>query len=258
MRLVFLFSLGLALLGFILFFRLAPNATELLWQASRSGEFLLPLVVVAALIDSLNPCAFSILLLTIAFLFSLGNLRRDVLRIGGAYILGLMLAYLSIGLGIIEAFHLFDTPRFMGKAGAFLLVALGVLSVINALFPRFPVRLHLPHAIHHKLADLMAKASLPGAFLLGGLVGICEFPCTGGPYLAILGLLHDTATYTQGFLYLLLYNLLFVSPLVLILLFASDPRLLLKIQIWQKQEKELVRTIAGLAMIALGTLILLS
>ena len=44
----------------------------------------------------------------------------------------------------------------------------------------------------------MHQATLPAAFALGVVVGLCEFPCTGGPYLMILGLLHDRGTYTSG------------------------------------------------------------
>jgi cytochrome c biogenesis protein CcdA len=88
-------------------------------------------------------------------------------------------------------------------------------------------------------------------------VGLCEFPYTGGPYLMILGLLHDSATYISGFGYLILYNLIFVSPLVLILLLASNQALLSKVQEWQRSESKTMRFSLGIAMIILGLLIFL-
>ncbi|MEK7506537.1 MAG: cytochrome c biogenesis protein CcdA, partial [Patescibacteria group bacterium] len=233
-----------------LFFRAGSFGATALWSISNGGQWLLPLVSIAALIDSINPCAFSILLLTIAFLFSLGRMRSDILKIGGFYIAGLFAVYVLIGLGILNVLHLFNTPHFMARVGAAILVAWGLLSVINHLFPKFPIRLGIPRAAHAKMAELMEKASLPTAFFLGGLVGLCEFPCTGGPYLMVLGLLHDQQTYIRGLGYLILYNIIFVLPLVIILLIASQQSLLAKVEEWKKQETGKMRLWGGLAMVA--------
>jgi len=247
--------LAVFLVGLVLFFQSGAFGAKTLWALSDGGKWLLPLVLVAALLDSVNPCAFSILILTIAFLFSLGKLRSGILKIGGAYILGIFAVYMLIGFGILQTLHLFSTPHFMAKVGAALLVALGFINVINEFFPAFPIKLRIPHAAHHKMAELMEKASLPTAFLLGGLVGLCEFPCTGGPYLMVLGLLHDQATYLKGVGYLLIYNLIFVLPLAVILLMASDKILLEKVRVWQQKENRLMRFGGGIAMIILGAII---
>lgn len=250
----------LALLGILgvaaLILQLGEAGTNLIWSLSNEGKWLLPLVGIAALIDSINPCAFSVLLLTIAFLLTIGQLRSRILRIGGSYILGLFIVYLLIGLGLLQALHLFNTPHFMAKVGASLLIVLGTINIINHFFPRFPIKLRIPHAAHRKMAELAERGSMPTAFALGALVGVCEFPCTGGPYLMVVGLLHDQATYLKGLGYLLFYNLIFILPLVLILLATSDRKLLEKVQIWQKEKKGLMRFGSGIAMILLGALIL--
>lgn len=231
------------------------TATTWLWEASSGGKWLLPLLSAAALVDSINPCAFSVLLLTIAFLFSIGQLRKRILEIGAAYILGIFAIYVLIGLGIIQTLHLFNTPHFMAKVGASLLIALGAINIINEYFPRFPIKLKIPESAHGKMAQLMDRGSAPAALTLGAFVGLCEFPCTGGPYLMVLGLLHDSQTYAKGFLYLLLYNLIFVLPLIVILLLASRPQVLEKVQQWQQNEKNTMRLLGGVAMIALGLII---
>ena len=247
-----LLAASLALFGLVFLFRLENIDTAALWNLSDGGTWLLPLVAVAALIDSINPCAFSILVLTIAFLLSIGKLRSSVLAIGSAYIFGIFVVYLLIGLGLLQTLHIFDTPHFMAKVGASLLVALGIINIVNEMVPAFPIKLSIPHAAHHKIAVLMEGASVPTAVLLGGLVGLCEFPCTGGPYLMVLGLLHDHATYFTGVGYLILYNLIFILPLVLILLVASDRTLLGKVQAWQQSERKMMRWGGGIAMVLLG------
>lgn len=254
-KLAVLVGIAVVLFGGVLLLKIGNVGTTMLWNLSDGGKWMLPLVGVAALIDSINPCAFGILLLTIAFLLSLQKTRGSILKIGGVYILGLLTVYFLIGLGILQALHLFNTPHFMAKVGAALLIALGGINLINEFIPSFPIKLRIPQAAHAKMASLMNKASLPAVFLLGALVGLCEFPCTGGPYLMVLGLLHDQGTYLTGVGYLLLYNLIFIFPLVLILFIASDNALLTKVQAWKKSETKHMRLWGGIAMVILGLLI---
>ncbi len=255
-KLVWLVVLALVIAGLAFYFK-SMSSAQFIWDLSDGGKLLLPLIVISALVDSINPCAFSILLLTIAFLFSVGRLRSSILKIGLLYITGIFIAYFLIGLGILQALHLFNTPNFMAKVGAGLLIIFGILNVAEVIFPKFPIKLRIPHSAHSKMANLIDRASVPTAFALGALVGVCEFPCTGGPYLMVLGLLHDQATFWTGFGYLILYNLVFVLPLVVILFIASNQNLLGKVQEWQKRERHKERLIAGAIMIVLGIFIFL-
>ena len=255
--LVVLVALAVLLLATVLFLKSSVSTSAFIWKLSNAGEFLLPLVAISALIDSINPCAFSVLILTIAFLFSIGVVRARILKVGGVYILGIFSIYVLIGLGILQALHLFNTPHFMAKVGAWLLIVLGVVNLINEFFPAFPIKLKIPQAAHHKIAQLMEKGSMPAAFFLGVLVGLCEFPCTGGPYLMVLGLLHDTSTYAKGLAYLFFYNLIFVLPLIVILAIAGNKQVVEKVRSWQQKEKNVMRFAGGLAAIVLGVVILL-
>lgn len=241
----------------VAFFFGSMKSAPLLWNLSGGGKFLFPLVVASAVVNSVHPCAFSILLVTIAFLFSVGQLRAGILKIGGMYILGIFLAYILIGAGVLQAFHLFDVPYFMAKAGAVVLIALGIINLINIAFPKFPIRLGVPQIAHKKMGELMEKSSLAAAFLLGGLVGICALPCSGGAYVMVLGLLHDATAYWQGLGYLILYNFLFVLPLIIMLFIASDRKVLDKVQEWQTAERRNIKLWSGISMIILGIIIFL-
>ena len=256
-RLYIILGILFLVIGSLLFLKSSTGSAKIIWDISGGGTVLFPLVSVSALIDSINPCAFSILLLTIAFLFSLGARRTGIIKIGAVYIFGIFLAYLLIGLGILGTLHIFNTPHFMGKLGAFILIAMGVMNLISEFIPKFPIRLQIPRFAHGKMADLMKKSSLPAVFFLGMLVGLCEFPCTGGPYLMVLGLLRDGATYAKGLFYLIWYNLLFVLPLAAVLFVASDRSVLEKLQEWKKNNLNKTRLVGGLIMIVLGVLIFL-
>lgn len=244
------------MLAVVVFLKNNPATSQFLWNVSDQGSWLLPLVAVAALLDSVHPCSFSILLITIAFLLGMQMERKKILQIGGAYVAGIFIAYLLIGLGILKVLHLFDTPHFMGKLGAGLLIAFGIINIINEFFPKFPIKLKIPDALHASMGSLMKKASFPAAFGLGVLVGICQFPCMGGPYLMVIGLLRDQMTYAKGFGYLLLYNIILIAPLVTVLWIAADKALLSKMQEWKASNTGRVKLWAGLIMIILGILIL--
>src|SRR3989338_1189862 len=229
--------------------------SSIIWNLSNSGAWLLPLVLIAAILDSVHPCSFSILLITIALLFGMQLTREKILKLGGTYIIGIFTAYFLIGLGILKVLHLFNTPHFMGKLGATLLIAFGVINLINRFFPTFPIRLKIPGVAHSAMGKLMDKASFPAVFGLGLLVGICQFPCMGGPYLMVIGLLRDQTTYLSGFSYLLLYNLILIIPLAAVLWIAADKAIVDKVQIWKRDNIGGVKLWAGIGMIIIGILI---
>ncbi len=245
---------GIVLVGIVLL-KNNPLTTSVLWNVSNQGTWLLPLVLLSSVLDSVHPCSFSILLITIAFLFGMQMTRRKILQIGGTYVAGIFVAYLLIGLGLLKILHLFNTPHFMGKLGATLLIIFGAINIISQFFPRFPIKLKLPAVAHTTMGKLMDKVSLPAAFGLGVLVGICQFPCMGGPYLMVIGLLRDQVTYFSGFGYLLLYNIILIVPLVVVLWLAADKVLLDKMQEWKRVNMNGVKLWAGLVMIILGFLI---
>ena len=220
-----------------------------------NNPIFLPVLISSALVDSVNPCAFSVLILTIAFLASLGMTRKKVLAVGGTYIAGIFVVYFLVGVGLLRALDVFGAPHFLGKIGATILILFGISVILSYLFPSFPIKFKIPDSAHGPMAKLMSKASIPGTFLLGAFVALFEFPCTGGPYLLVLGLLHDKSTIGIGLVYLALYNLIFVLPLIAILLLASDPGLMSKAEQWKKMAAGKGKLVAGVAMILLALVI---
>jgi cytochrome c biogenesis protein CcdA len=83
-----------------------------------------------------------------------------------------------------------------------------------------------------------------------------ELLCTGGVYLAILGLIGDRMTLAEGIPYLLLYNLIFVLPLILILLviyWGGTPE---RMEAFRMGSRRGVRLLMGFIMVALGVAML--
>lgn len=256
-KIAVLLGLVIILLALAVVFNYNSAGSEWVARASQNPGLFFPLVTVAAIIDSINPCAFSVLLITIAFLFSLNATRGNIIRTGTAYIFGVFLVYVLIGLGVLQVLTFFNIPHFMTRVGALIIIGAGLLNLINEFFPSFPIKLKIPKAAHPVMARLMEKASIPTAFVLGGFVGMVEFPCTGGPYLLILGMLHDASSWMKGFGWLLYYNFIFVLPLLLILFLTGDKKFLGKVEEWKKGNNSSMRLYGGLAALALGFLMLI-
>lgn len=212
----------------------------------------------AAIADSINPCAFSVLFLSIAFLFSLGKDRKFIVLAGSVYIFGIGLTYILIGVGILKVLSALAIPNIMGKIGAGLLVMYSLLGLIGEFFPAFPFKLKMPEKSHSTIANVIHKGTMPASFILGVLVGLFEFPCTGGPYLFVLSLLHDKESFWSGFGYLVIYNIIFVLPLIIILALATNRTVLDRIEKLRKIETKKGRIILDVVLLIIGLVLILA
>ncbi len=228
----------------------APSETRGFWQ-------LFSVITGSAFLDGLNPCAFAVLLFFIGFLYTIKQTRAKIWKMGLVYIGAIFLAYLLIGLGIAQAIVISGAPHLMAEIGAYLVIALGVIQLLGVIFPAFPVRLRIPLDTKATLEKWIHKATLPASFVGGFLVGLCTFPCSGGIYVAIIGMLATQGTAGQGAAWMLWYNLIFVSPLFLLLLLASNNKTTAHLQKLEQSEAKHMKLLVGGAMIALGAIILL-
>lgn len=95
-------------------------------------------------------------------------------------------------------------------------------------------------------ATLMLFTALIGVFVV-----LVELPCTGAPYFAILALLAE-GSYTQAIPLLLLYNFIFVLPLLIVIIAAYFGATSEKLETWRKEHRGLMRLGIGLFLVALG------
>lgn len=213
------------------------------------------LVTSSGFLDGIHPCGFAVLLFFIAFLLSLNRTRSHILFMGGAYIAGVFLTYFLIGLGIFKAVSLFP-GHFFAIAGSVLLIFIGLISLRDGLTGK--ETLVIPKVSKPWINDAIQKATLPAAFVAGLLVGLCAFPCAGGIYLAILGFLSVSTTFWEGVGFLALYNVFFVMPLILTLLFASNEQVLEKLESLETRNCRNFKFLLGILAIALASFILYS
>ncbi len=211
-------------------------------------------IIVAALIDSINPCAFGVLIFLLATMFSMASSKR-ALKFGLMYVFIIFLVYFLVGLGIMKVISEYSSIMGYVIVVAGILVFVGGLIEIKDFFwygKGFSLK--IPLKMKPKLEKITKKGTLTAVILLGIVVALVELPCTGGIYLAILSLMHVNNSF--GVSYLLLYNIIFVLPLIIMVLLAYFGTKTEKITNWVESHKKWMRLSAGIIMVILAIYLL--
>jgi len=248
---------------------------------------LLVILIGAAVVDSINPCAFGVLFFILGYLAKVSKSRTKILLDGLAYTAGVFTTYFILGLLIFFALQGVETalggessaetiqetiqstgiPTYFYQAiGAIIMIA-GVLEIKDyfaygkgitlSILPRYG---NLIKKQTDRLAKISHKSKFYGiifSFIMGILVALVELPCTGFVYLGILAILASTTTgLTAGTLTALtIYNIIFVLPLLIITIIVFKGTKIKKLQKWKNDHKKLMRLVTGIALLLLGFLI---
>ncbi|MBU0586379.1 hypothetical protein KJ780_02630, partial [Candidatus Micrarchaeota archaeon] len=118
--------------------------------------------------------------------------------------------------------------------------------------------MEIPRSWRPLLKKFLSSVTSPaGAFLMGFIVVLFELPCTGGPYVFILGLLAEKTMFWTAVPMLLYYNLIFVLPLILLtFMMHFGITRISDAEKWKDRNIKLLHLVAGLLMIVLGTAVL--
>ncbi len=210
------------------------------WQADQNEDAVaglfknisLPAVIGAGLIDGLNPCAFATIVFFIAYLAFIGRRSSDLLLTGIAFTLGVFVAYLLLGLGLLRVLELIDLARW-GRYFYILVAVLCLILAVLNLSDFFKARrgkveemqMRLPISLRRQVHRIIREGAGAGAymavsFVTAFLVSLIELACTGQVYVVILSALSHPSLRGQAFGYLVLYNLAFVTPLIVVFLLA--------------------------------------
>lgn len=220
------------------------------------------LTITIAGLDSFNPCAFFVLFALLGLLAHASS-RKRILMIGGTFVFFSGFIYFLFMAAWLNLFI------FMGNVGGITTLA-GIISIIISLinikdFFAFKkgVSLTIPENAKPNLFDKMRKlmkstssiSILIGTVVLAITANSYELLCTAGfplVYTRILTLNGlSTSTYYS---YLVLYNLIYVIPLLTIVVaftFTLGKRKL------SEREGRLLKLISGIMMLELGSLLLL-
>lgn len=192
-------------------------------------------VALAGLADGFNPCAFA----TVVFLTSvlaLGGRSRRMKMLGGlAFCAASFATYFLIGFGFLHAIRALEglhrVREIITYVTSGLLFVLAGLSIVDAIRYRrkgvpSSVLLQLPSSVKKRIHSvgrvcLSGPTIVAGGLLCGVGVTLLESVCTGQLYLPLLVWLSRESGGLRAWLLLLLYNVAFILPLLVVFLLAA-------------------------------------
>ncbi|AEC52492.1 putative cytochrome C-type biogenesis protein [Pyrococcus sp. NA2] len=198
----------ITLVLFTLVFSSSAYAMEL--KEFDTREIMLP-IIVFGLLNSLRPVVF----LMIVFLLSMIAIidERKILRIGLSFTAGVFIGYLIIGLGLIKLHRSFGFLSYV-------VVAFSLFVGFYKIFKSFGlINMTLQNPLREKSNKVLEKATSPiSAFGVGVIMPFLALICTLPPYLLITSILSQSFNLTTKVALLVLYNVIFIVPLLVVTL----------------------------------------
>lgn len=197
-------------------------------------------IVGSGLVDGINPCAFAVIVFFISFLTVYKYNRKEIILVGSAYCFAVFCAYLLLGLGLFK--FLYAMQGFSYVIKAFYIVTAGLCFVFFALSiydfwvyqktkKSDGMILQLPQSLKvriHKIMGFFLRDKNKSAWRLtlaalavGFGVSLVEAVCTGQVYVPTCVLIMQNPEFRmKAIFYLVLYNLMFVVPLITVFVLA--------------------------------------
>lgn len=224
-------------------------------------QLTLGIIIAAALADSINPCVFGVLIFLLAYMTKVFKNTARMLVAGLIYITLVYITYFLLGVGIFTLAYTAGLAKPFYWFAASVAIAAGIFEVKDyfwygkgfslQMIPGAAERIKKYSKAMERMETVHPSLSLLVAAFLGIFVVFVELPCTGAPYLAILGMLSQ-GEYAAAIPLLLLYNLIFILPLIVIVGMVYAGYASKTLEKWRKEHRGLMRLCIGLFLLALG------
>ncbi len=187
-------------------------------------------VIGAGLLDGINPCAFATIVFFIGYLLFVGRRRLDILVMAICFAFGVFITYFSVGMGFFQILNLVANFKLVSRI---IFTAFGVLAIVLGLLSLWDffkalrgklneMKLQLPYAIKVKIHESIKEKTSNlgigiGALVVGVIVSLFEFGCTGQVYLpTITYVISNPQLKARAVALLVVYNIMFIVPLLMI------------------------------------------
>ena len=247
---------------------------------SKISKFTLPAVVSAGLLDGINPCAFTVIIFFISFLAMAGYKKKEMFYVGSSFIFAVFLTYLLIGLGLFTAFYrlafyktISGIFRYIIIGIVFLLAGLNLYDYLVYKIKKTPKNLilQLPGRIKFLIKKIIGKGYreqdrqqgivrlIAIALGVGFIVSILESVCTGQMYFPTVAFLAQLPGIikVKAAAYLVLYNLMFIVPLIIIFLLGLIGVTSEQFAVFIKRHLGKIKLLSALLFIFLGYILVI-
>lgn len=228
-------------------------------DSSRSNNNHNPVVIfVAGLFAGLNPCLIAVMAFLASLIISSGGSRRAMMVLVAGFCAGIFVTYTIAGLGILNAISYFPGLR---ETITSIMIPLIALLGIWQLYDASYIKKNSKSSFRtpRMFTDIMNKAEgkniLLVSFAGGSIFSLVKAPCVGAVYLMILEMLIEGDDPAKGAMYLALYNLGVVLPVLLLgilLVLGLDPE---KVSEFREKRRVEARLITGITLLVLAVLL---
>lgn len=194
-------------------------------------------VLLAGLIDGVNPCAFATMIFFISWIALRGGSRKGIIIAGTGFITGVFIAYLIIGLGFFAVFEAAQNLSLLRQVIRYLFSSVSLILSFLSFRDAYLIwksketgamRLQLPSALKKRIHRVIRNSDMHrGPILLftallvtGLIVALLELACTGQIYFPTIAYMVQSSSQTGALFWLILYNIAFILPLLLLFTFA--------------------------------------
>lgn len=240
-----------------------PSSNQSQTDEPKKSELSFAKTISLALVDAINPCALAVLTMLLLAIISYnpGN-RKQILLAGFSFSLAVFLMYLIYGLIIVKFFQMVQAitaiRTFLRYGLAIAAIILGLLQIKDFIsYKAGTLGTEMPMFLRPKVKKIVSGVTSPwGAFGIGLFVTLFLLPCTIGPYVILGGIL-SAQEMLATIPYLLLYNAIFVLPMVLItaLVFFGISQVK-DVNKWKNNNIRYIHLASGLIIMALGVAML--
>lgn len=229
-------------------------------KGTYKEKYLKPLpVLFAGLIDGINPCAFTTLIFLISTLFYIGKGRKEILYIGIIFSSTIFVSYYLVGLGLLNAIR---TAMFFPVISKVIKIAIISALIVFTILSFYDVvlikrgltkemKLQLPKSLKKRIHSTIRnntrkRGIIVGTIIIGVMVTIFELACTGQIYLPIITYIIKIEGSLSAYLYLTIYNLGFIIPLLTVFILIYKGITNTNITTWFQSKLLLIKILLGL------------
>jgi len=221
------------------------------------------ITVVLASIDAFNPCAFFVLMFLLSMMLHTRS-RSRMLLVGLVFVFVSGFMYFLFMTAWLNLFRVIGKLDVITQVAGVVSLMIGVINVKDFFWFKKGISLSISgsakQSLFQRMRGLLGRASLSGTLIatvsLALFANLYEFLCTAGfPMVFTRILTLSGMPEWQYYVYLLLYNLIYILPLlVIVILFTltvGEKKL-------QEKEGRRLKLVSGMMMMSLGIMLIVS
>jgi cytochrome c biogenesis protein CcdA len=180
-------------------------------------ELSLPAAFFAGLIAGFNPCLLAVMAFIASTTLAAAGSGTSLIARVFSFCGGLLTVYLLIGIGLMELMRLVPALDLVLKGIIIVTLALmAAWSLYDAWRTKKGVESQAFRTVLGRFRQSYERFALPASFAIGAAFGLVKMPCVGGLYIAILGTILQSERFAEGIMYLIIYNLGVIVPVLLL------------------------------------------